>query len=231
MTIAENFRFFHEKHGKQTFQMLSEFFTVEKENFYKDKIRELQAEGLTEAVAMQKARQGWVSTIGHALEEVVKILVQDFCVENDIKIAKDNELIRRVLTEELDKVKRAVAVGFNDFLIVPDGDIILYRLHGDEVKILAILSVKNSFRERYTETPYWKLKLLQSKVTQHIKVFMVTPDNDDEISFVDQNSRPRKARIVMEYELDGLYLAKPEFDGSDKVKSIDQLIPDLTKLL
>lgn len=67
----------------------------------------------------------------------------------------------------------------------------------DNVKILAILSVKNSFRERFTETPYWKLKLLQSPVTSHIKVFMITPDNDDEISFKD---KPKKARIVMEHE-------------------------------
>nr|WP_241893921.1 BsaWI family type II restriction enzyme [Helicobacter pylori] len=37
---------------------------------------------------------------------------------------------------------------------------------------------------------YWKLKLLQSPVTSHIKVFMITPDNDDEISFKD---KPKKA--------------------------------------
>ena len=35
----------------------------------------------------------------------------------------------------------------------------------------------------------------------------------------------------MEYELDGIYLAREEFDGSEKVKSIAELIPDLEKLL
>ncbi|GAA7348532.1 hypothetical protein BD0120_05320 [Helicobacter pylori] len=68
--------------------------------------------------------------------------------------------------------------------------LILYQTNKDNVKILAILSVKNSFRERFTETPYWKLKLLQSPVTSHIKVFMITPDNDDEISF---KNKPKKA--------------------------------------
>ncbi len=70
------------------------------------------------------------------------------------------------------------------------GDIILYQTNKDNVKILAILSVKNSFRERFTETPYWKLKLLQSPITSHIKVFMITPDNDDEISFKDKPKKP-----------------------------------------
>ncbi len=98
----------------------------------------------------------------------------------------------------------------------------------DNIKILAILSVKNSFRERFTETPYWKLKLLQSPITSHIKVFMITPDNDDEISFKD---RPKKARIVMEHELDGLYLAKSHFDQSSKIKGIENLLEDLKRLL
>ncbi|WQW31673.1 hypothetical protein KVM62_01470 [Helicobacter pylori] len=40
------------------------------------------------------------------------------------------------------------------------------------------------------KTPYWKLKLLQSPVTSHIKVFMITPDNDDENSF---KNKPKKA--------------------------------------
>ncbi len=98
----------------------------------------------------------------------------------------------------------------------------------DNIKILAILSVKNSFRERFTETPYWKLKLLQSPITSHIKVFMITPDNDDEISFKD---KPKKARIVMEHELDGLYLAKSHFDQSSKIKGIENLLEDLKRLL
>ncbi len=57
---------------------------------------------------------------------------------------------------------------------------------------------------------------------------MITPDKDDEISFSDN---PRKSRIVMEYELDGIYLAKDEFDQSNKIKSINSLINDLKKLI
>ena len=57
---------------------------------------------------------------------------------------------------------------------------------------------------------------------------MVTPDKDDEISF---STNPRKSRIVMEYELDGIYLAKDKFDQSDKIKSINMLIDDLKALI
>ena len=97
--------------------------------------------------------------------------------------------------------------------------------------MLAILSIKNSFRERYTETPYWKLKLKESEVTKQILVFMVTPDKDGEISFVSGKNGPRKARIVMEYELDGIYLARDEFEASPKVKSFTELVKDLEKVV
>ena len=66
------------------------------------------------------------------------------------------------------------------------------------------------------------------QITKYIKVFMITPDKDDEISFSDN---PRKSRIVMEYELDGIYLAKDRFDSSNKIKSINMLIDDLKALI
>jgi hypothetical protein len=58
----------------------------------------------------------------------------------------------------------------------------LYRFdeQNSKVQVLAILSFKTSFRERFTETPYWKLKLKEQKITENIKVLMVTTDNDDE---------------------------------------------------
>lgn len=37
--------------------------------------------------------------------------------------------------------------------------------------------------------------------------------------------------IVMEHELDGLYLAKSHFDQSSKIKGIENLLEDLKRLL
>ncbi|GAA7337723.1 hypothetical protein MLS209_02600 [Helicobacter pylori] len=167
-----------------------------------------------------------MSAIGRVLEKIIELLLKDFCIKNNVKMTNDKILRAKRINGDLDKVKRALLVYFGEYSVLPD--IVLYQTNKDNVKILAILSVKNSFRECFTETPYWKLKLLQSPITSHIKVFMITPDNDDdEISFKD---KPKKARIVMEHELDGLYLAKSRFDQNSKIKGIENLLEDLKRL-
>jgi type II restriction enzyme len=226
--IIEKFLQFKDEFGNEAFSRLNEFFDIEKETFYNNKIPYWIKQGYTNDEAVIKARQGWVSTIGRNLEKVIEILIQDFCNENNLKVTNDKILKKQNLSTELDLVKRLILVNFGEYALLPDGDIIIYKLIKDQPRIIAILSVKNSFRERYTETPYWKIKLSQSQVTNHIKVFMITPDKDDEIS---NGQNPRKSRIVMEYELDGIYLAKDDFDPSQKIKSINFLINDLRDLI
>lgn len=226
--IIKRFLKFKEQFGNEAFSRLNEFFDREKEIFYNEKIPYWMKQGYTKDEAVIKARQGWVSTIGRNLEKIVEILIEDFCKKNNLKITNDKTLKQENLPAELDLVKRLILVNFGEYALLPDGDIIIYKLHNNQPQIVAILSIKNSFRERYTETPYWKLKLSQNCITKHIKVFMITPDKDDEIS---SSINPRKPRIVMEYELDGIYLAKDNFDPSAKIKSINQLIDDLKKLI
>lgn len=226
--IALNFKNFLLKEGQNAYIKLKDFFKEQKDLFYNDKIFQFEKEGLSHEQAVIKTRQGWVSVIGRSLELVVEILIDDFCKKYNLKITNDKKLRSKKLNDELDAVKRTILVHFDEYSVLPDGDIIIYKLEQKVVKILAILSVKNSFRERYTETPYWKLKFLESSATRHIKVFMITPDNDNEISF---KSKLKKSRIVMEYELDGIYLAKSDFDGTSKVKGIEELVLDLRKLL
>lgn len=226
--IAENFKSFLLEKGDSAYICLKDFFQIQKEQFYAIKINELKAQGLNEQEAITKTRQGWASVIGRSLESVIEILIAEFCKKHSLKTTNDKILRSKKLNCELDSVKRMLLVHFGDYSVLPDGDIIVYKIENKFPKILSILSIKNSFRERYTETPYWKLKLLETEATKHIKVFMITPDNDDEISF---KENPKKSRIVMEYELDGIYLAKNTFDGSDKIKGIESLLDDLRKLL
>lgn len=202
------------------------FYAQEKERFLNSKISDYIKQNKSKEEASILARQGFVSAVGRALEKIIELLLKDFCIKNNVKMTNDKTLRAKRINGELDKVKRALLVHFGGYSVLPD--IILYQTNKDNVKILAILSAKNSFRERFTETPYWKLKLLQSPVTSHIKVFMITPDNDEEISF---KNKPKKARIVMEHELDGLYLAKSHFDQSPKIKGIENLLEDLKRLL
>ncbi len=223
--ILERFKDFM-REQPEPYKFLQVFYAQEKERFLNSKISDYMKRNKSKEEASILARQGFVSTVGRALEKIIELLLKDFCIKNNVKMTNDKILRAKRINGELDKVKRALLVHFGEYSVLPD--IILYQTNKDTIKILAILSVKNSFRERFTETPYWKLKLLQSLVTSHIKVFMITPDNDDEISFKD---KPKKARIVMEHELDGLYLAKSHFDQSPKIKGIENLLEDLKRLL
>ncbi|RVY77267.1 endonuclease [Helicobacter pylori] len=221
--ILERFKDFM-REQPEPYKFLQVFYAQEKERFLNSKISDYIKQNKSKEEASILARQGFVSAVGRALEKIIELLLKDFCIKNNVKMTNDKILRAKRINGELDGVKRALLVHFGGYSVLPD--IILYQT--DSIKILAVLSVKNSFRERFTETPYWKLKLLQSPITSHIKVFMITPDNDDEISFKD---KPKKARIVMEHELDGLYLAKSHFDQSSKIKGIENLLEDLKRLL
>ncbi len=223
--ILERFKDFM-REQPEPYKFLQVFYAQEEERFLNHKMSDYIKQNKSKEEASILARQGFVSAVGRALEKIIELLLKDFCIKNNVKMTNDKTLRAKRINGELDKAKRALLVHFGEYSVLPD--IILYQTNKDNVKILAILSVKNSFRERFTETPYWKLKLLQSPITSHIKVFMITPDNDDEISFKD---KPKKARIVMEHELDGLYLAKSHFDQSSKIKGIENLLEDLKRLL
>ncbi len=192
--ILERFKDFM-REQPEPYKFLQVFYVQEKERFLNDRMNDYIKQNKGKEEASILARQGFVSAIGRVLEKIIELLLKDFCIKNNVKMTNDKILRAKHINGELDKVKRALLVHFGGYSVLPD--IVLYQANKDNVKILAILSVKNSFRERFTETPYWKLKLLQSPVTSHIKVFMITPDNDDEISFKD---KPKKARIVMEHE-------------------------------
>nr|WP_232263256.1 BsaWI family type II restriction enzyme [Helicobacter pylori] len=183
--ILERFKDFM-REQPEPYKFLQVFYAQEKERFLNDKMNDYMKRNKSKEEASILARQGFVSTIGRVLEKIVELLLKDFCIKNNVKMTNDKILRAKRINGELDRVKRALLVHFGEYSVLPD--IILYQT--DSIKILAILSVKNSFRERFTETPYWKLKLLQSPITSHIKVFMITPDNDDEISF---KNKPKKA--------------------------------------
>ncbi|WRA67250.1 hypothetical protein FE353_01325 [Helicobacter pylori] len=190
--ILERFKDFM-REQPELYKFLQVFYAQEKERFLNHKMNDYIKQNKSKEEASILARQGFVSAVGRALEKIIELLLKDFCIKNNVKMTNDKILRAKRINGELDRVKRALLVHFGGYSVLPD--IILYQT--DSIKILAILSVKNSFRERFTETPYWKLKLLQSPITSHIKVFMITPDNDDEISF---KGKPKKARIVMEHE-------------------------------
>ncbi len=215
--IMERFEQFVEQHGEEAFTRINEFLDQERERFNAQRSAE-------DAV---KTRQGWVNVVGSVLEDIVRRMLQQLCDEWGIHITDDRKL-KNPKEAALRCVRENITVALGAHDLLPDGDIILYC--PTDCRVIAILSIKNSFRERYTETPYWKLKLAQHAKTRHVRVFMITPDRDGEVSFTTKSPKPRKARIVMEHELDGIYLARSHFDPSPKVKSIAALAEDLKVL-
>ncbi|MDH7489482.1 MAG: BsaWI family type II restriction enzyme [Anaerolineae bacterium] len=214
--ILADFDRFLQEHGDEAYARLDDFLSQESSRFYDEHGYEND----------RIARQAWVVIAGDVLEEIIRKLVKHFCAKHNLGITSDRELANPA-TLELERVRGNIEVFFNDYSLLPDADVVIFLPSTCEV--LAILSVKGSFRERYTETPYWTLNLKQRQATRNVRVFMITPDRDGEISRLGKHLR--KARIVMEYELDGIYLAKKEFDRSDKVRSISELIGDLERLL
>jgi type II restriction enzyme len=220
---------FLKEKGDSAITKISDFMNSFRNHYEKVKCQEFLQKGCDYAEAQNKARNSWVVFSGKKLEEVIFTFLEEYCKKNNIYMVRGSALGRCCDNEMLSKVRRKIEVAFEKYSLLPDADVVVYKLLKGEPEVLAILSVKNSFRERYTETPYWKLKLLQDKVTQKIKVFMLTPDNDDEISTM--RNGPKKARIILEYELDSIYLLKERFESSPKVKSIKELFKDLDALI
>jgi len=60
---------------------------------------------------------------------------------------------------------------------------------------------------------------------------MVTPDKDNEVNVIIGARGPKKTRVILEYELDSMYMAREDFEKTDKVKDIDDLFEDINKLV
>ncbi len=193
---------------------------------------------------LKDPEQSWHSFIGKKFQELVfntlkgylKILKKKHPEFDGLEVLSENEIKKN------DILFRKLAVRYGDYLLLPDTDIVLVNYdfaNPWNSKILAIISCKTSLRERIAQACYWKLKLLSSDVTKHIKVYLATTDNDDDFSL---DSKRRKEsyngmsrnRIIAEYELDGIYIMRDDFKDeweSNKVKKYEKLLDDLINLI
>jgi len=231
--IKKKFQEFKEKNGEKSFSKIDDFFEEIKKIYLIEKTKELIGKGLQRDSAHNKARQSWRTFVGHSLQRLLMVILEELFEGTDIKLVKDAELGSNNLSKERDLVRRMLEIHFNEYSFLPDADIIVYRYNKKEekVRIYCVLSVKNSFRERGFETTYWKLKLLENQITKHIKVFMVTPDKDNEVNVIMGARGPKKTRVILEYELDSMYLAREDFEKTEKVKDIEDLFEDIKKLV
>ncbi len=213
------------------YNSISELIESEKERYISDKVNIYLSKGFSKEEAINKANQSWRTYIGNHLQKIITNILENYFKDKGIKITQDKRLQKKKLSRELDLVKRMLIINYGKYAFLPDADIIVYKPDGNSVKILCIISIKNSFRERGFETTYWKLKLSESEITKDIKVFLATPDKDNEIAKIETAKGVRKMRIILEYELDGIYILKSDFDRTEKVKDFKDIFKDIEEII
>lgn len=212
-----------EKYGSETYKHITELL---------DEAKELHKADWLKAPTPQKDHeQSWKGFKGKNLEKLIIYIIKDQVESLGLKIVKGDTLERtqpQNLSETLSKIKRAVSVNYGKYgLHLPDADVILYD--PKKLKVIAIISSKNSLRERIAQTGYWKIKLSQDAVTKNIKVLFITPDEDMDLT---HKFPPKKCRAIVEFDTDGTYVMnEEEIEESDKVKKFDKFITDLKNII
>lgn len=210
-----------EQFGADAYKHISELLEEAKEIHREDWLRHPTPSGDHE--------QSWRAFKGKNLEKLIQYIITEEVEKLGLKVINGNKLERsQNLSRELSQVKRNLAIDYGEFgLHLPDVVIIIY--HPKAYKVLVVISSKVTLRERIAQTGYWKLKLLQDKTTEHIKVYFVTPDEDGTLTY----KKPvKKGRAIVEEDLDGSYvLTKERIEESSKVKLFERFIDDLKELL
>ena len=120
---------------------ISKILEKEREEYLKNKVKEYKEQGFSESDAINKANQSWRTYIGHRIQDVIYNLLKKSLKEKGLKVTTDKALTNKNLSEELDKVKRLIAISYDRYFFLPDADIIIYKVENNDVKIIAIISV------------------------------------------------------------------------------------------
>jgi type II restriction enzyme len=221
MTIDDLIKIYEvkkEKHGPQAYRHVSSVLREAKERHKQD-------------FSGNDHEQSWKAFKGKNLEGLIIHIIEDEVRGLGLKVVNGNKLERtneENLSEELSLVKRNLLIDYGEFgYHLPDVDIVIYKPKIGE--IVAVLSSKVTLRERIAQTGYWKMKLQAQKLTKHIKVYFVTPDEDGTLTI---KTPTKKGRAIVEADTDGSYvLNETDIEESNKVKMFDKFIDDLKKLL
>ena len=181
--------------------------------------------------------QKWRNESGTMLELLVIYFLHKEITELGYDITTDDE-ISSSGSGILEKVGHNIVLKYGKYYILPDSDIVIYNPKTAGVK--AIISCKSSVRERFSQSLYWKVKLSTNERTKDVKMYFITVDkeyNEKKTGFkkpsldIQGNKEPTKPRILLEYEMDGVYVTRDMKNESDKVKMFDKFIDDFKKLL
>ncbi len=206
------------KYGKDTYRHISEILASAKNQHKKD------FEG-------EDHEQSWRAFKGKNLEKLIEYIITEEVEQMGLAVVNGNSLektFEKNLSDELGLVKRNLYIDYGEFgAHLPDIDIVIYK--PETSRVIALLSIKVTLRERIAQTGYWKMKLSQAKATKHIKVYFVTPDEDGTLTI---KKPTKKGRAIVEVDTDGGYvLSETNIEESKKVKMFDKFFVDLKKIL
>ncbi len=215
------------KYRNDAFKHISELFAEAKSEHKKEFLKSKTAEKARKEGRIPDHEQSWRAFKGKNYEKLVLYIIEDMTRSFGLKVVSGNKLERsNKLKYELDMVKRKLLIDYGKFgSHLPDIDIVVYEPSNYE--IVAVISCKITLRERIAQTAYWKLKLSGSEVTEKIKVYFVTTDEDGTLVV---KHPAKKGRAICEVDMDGAYVMR-EIKESEKVKMFDKFIKDLRKLL
>ena len=121
--IKTKFHAFKEKYKDKSFSKIDEFFEEIKEEYLIEKTKELIGTGLQRDSAHNKARQSWRTFVGHSLQRLLMVILEELFEGTDIKLVKDAELGSNNLSKEKDLVRRMLEIHFNEFKILKNGKV------------------------------------------------------------------------------------------------------------
>ena len=176
--------------------------------------------------------QSWRAWKGKNFEKLVRRIVKDevgnLNETNGLNLATTNDTALRHanLSYELDCVKRNLLVDYGRFgSHLPDADLIIYDQ--DSLEALCIMSCKVTLRERIAQTAYWKLKLGKSAVTRHVRVTLVTPDEDGDLLTPPDFGLVKKNYAIASVELDTTYVLNEALQPTDRIKPFSSFAHDI----
>lgn len=208
-----------QKYGEQAYKYISEIF---------DEAKQIHKEFALQR-GITDTEQSWRAFKGKNLEKLIEYIIVDSVRNLGLEIINGNKLEKsKNLPKNLEIIKRNLCVDYGEFgMHLPDVDMVIFE--PKKCKIIAVLSSKVTLRERIAQTGYWKLKLLESALTKHIKVFFITLDEDETLSL----ARPaKKGRAICEVDTDGCYiLSNAHFESNHKIKLFCDFLDDLKKIL
>ncbi len=187
------------------------------------------SEGLELSLTGELGRS-WRASEGDTFQDRIRHVITDPIEKLGMKMITRYELVKdSVLPEELERVKRHLAIDYGEFnAYLPHVNLVIYT--SENSHIIAVIVCEVNLKQQIFDMAYWKLKLQADEDSASIKYYLVTADIDETLKASDLPQQI--GRAIIETDLDGTYvLTKENLEESDKVKLFEHFIEDFKKVI